>query len=52
MKRFPNLLTLLTLLTSTLLTAACAGGDGRSAAGSTSSMTMYGTIDTGVAVHN
>lgn len=49
MKRF---LILLTMLSVSLFNVACAGGDSRSAGRSTGSMTMYGTIDTGVAVHN
>ncbi|MGI4856028.1 MAG: hypothetical protein ACRYHA_03710 [Janthinobacterium lividum] len=47
-----RLLILLTMLSASLFNAGCAGGDGRSGDASTGSMTMYGTLDTGVTVHN
>lgn len=49
-----RILILATMLGASMLVTACAGadGNGRSAAGSTGSMTMYGTLDTGVTVHN
>ncbi|MGI4981912.1 MAG: hypothetical protein ACRYGL_00995 [Janthinobacterium lividum] len=47
-----RLLILLTMLSASLFNAACAGGDGPVAGRSTGSMTMYGTLDTGVTMHN